>query len=72
MEQKKGIPIDTKALAIGLFIAIIISFQQIAIILLERFFLNYLSLFESKLIAYGLSIFILVYYLNKTIKNHKK
>ena len=69
--MKRSIPLDYKALGIALFVAVILTFQQLAIIILEYLFLKYNAPpIYAKVIAYFLSIFVILYYLNKAIKRY--
>jgi len=71
--SKKGIPLDHKALVVGLMVVVIITFQQIAVLIIT-YFLNRWGLgeFESKLYAYIFSLLIIVYYVNRTIESYNK
>jgi len=70
--HKRGIPLNHEALAVSLFVAIIITFQQLAIIILDYLFLKW-GLFSiySKIISYALSLIVIFYYLKKTIKSYE-
>ncbi len=71
MDSKKSIPLDHSAIAIGLFVAIVVVFQQIAVIVLKEIFTNWgMSLFDAELLSYILSLLVLVYYINKIIKGY--
>ncbi|MDD5178346.1 MAG: hypothetical protein PHT54_03655 [Candidatus Nanoarchaeia archaeon] len=70
-KDKKGIPLSYDGLVVSLMVAIIVTFQQIAVLILDYFFnLGGLSEPLAKICAYIFSLIIIIYFINKTITNY--
>lgn len=70
---KKGIPFDHTAAVMGLWVAVLITFQQIAVIIMKHYFIKWgASVDLAGIFAYILSLLMIMYYINKIIHSYRE